>query len=151
MSRPPPATTNPDADGRTVYLVYDQTDGEAADALQSAIEARGYHVVSPLTEGSESEVREVHETSMVLSDAVLIYYGKSTEHWVRMRLLDLMKVRGWGRTDPYLVQALWVGAPDTPHKAKLHVTQALVLNGIADPGPTTLEPFLARLEGPGAS
>jgi TIR domain len=151
MSRPPPATTDPGVEGRTVYLVYDQTDGEAADALQSTIEAWGYHVVSPLTEGSESEVREVHETSMVLSDAVLIYYGKCTEHWVRMRLLDLMKVRGWGRTDPYLAQALWVGPPDTPHKAKLHVTQALVLNGIADPGPTTLEPFLARLEGRGAS
>jgi hypothetical protein len=102
-------------------------------------------------EGSESDVREVHETSMVLSDAVLIYYGKSTEHWLRMRLLDLMKVRGWGRTEPYLAQALWVGAPDTPHKAKLHLTQALVLNGTADPSPTALEPFLAQLGGRGAS
>ena len=27
--------------GRTVYFVYDQADGEAADALQSMIEARG--------------------------------------------------------------------------------------------------------------
>ena len=47
-------------------------------------------------EGSESEVREVHETSMVLSDAVLIYYGNCTEHWVRMRLLDLVKVPAGG-------------------------------------------------------
>jgi hypothetical protein len=152
MSRKPsPTTPETGPDGRTVYLVHDKADSEAAEALQSLIEARGYNVVSPLMEGSESEVREVHETSMVLSDAVLIYYGKCTEHWVRMRLFDLMKVRGWGRTEPYLAQALWVGAPDTAHKSKLHTTQALGLNGIADPRPAVLEPFLARLEGPGAS
>ena len=92
---------------RTVYLVYDQADGEAADALQSTDRESGVlRGVFRLMEGSESEVREVHETSMVLSDAVLIYYGNCTEHWVRMRLLDLMKVHGWGRTDPYLAQAL---------------------------------------------
>jgi TIR domain len=152
MSRHPlSGTTDSAAEGRTVYLVYDQADSEAADALQGMIEARGCFVVTPLIEGSESEVREVHETSMVLSDAVLIYYGKCTEAWVKLRLLDLMKVRGWGRAEPYLAQALWVGAPDTPHKEKLHVTQALVLNGLADPGPTALEPFLARLEGRDAS
>jgi hypothetical protein len=152
MSQQPlSGTTHPSPEGRTVYLAYEQADSEAADALQSMIEARGYNVISPLTEGSESEVREVHEASMVLSDAVLIYYGKSSEHWVKLRLLDLIKVRGWGRAEPYLAQALWFGAPDTPAKEKLHVTQALVLNGLADPGPTTLEPFLARLESRDAS
>jgi hypothetical protein len=147
MSRDKLAEPETSAESRTVYLVYDQADSEAAETLQGTVEAGGYQVVTPLTEGSESEVREVHETSMVLSDAVLIYYGKCTEHWVKLRLLDLMKVRGWGRTEPYLAQALWVGAPDTPHKAKLHTTQALVLNGLADPGLTALEPFLSRLEG----
>jgi hypothetical protein len=150
MSRSPvPATTDTDSEGRTVYLVYAPADSDAAEVLQGTIEAQGYHVIAPLTEGSEAEVREVHETSMVLSDAVLIYYGNCSEHWVRMRLLDLMKVRGWGKTEPYLAQALWVVAPDTPHKAKLHTTQALVLNGTADPELTALEPFLAKLEGPG--
>jgi hypothetical protein len=139
------------SEGQTVYLVYDRVDQAAAGALQSQIEARGCHVLSPLLEGTESEVREVHETSMVLSDAVLIYYGKCTEHWVRMRLLDLMKVRGWGRTEPYQVQALWVGAPGTAHKTTLRTTQALVLNAIDTPGPEGLEPFLARLEGSGAN
>jgi TIR domain len=152
MSRSPLATkSDTSAEGRTVYIAYDRRDSEEAEALQTLIEARGYNVVLPLMEGSESEVREVHETSMVLSDAVLIYYGKCTEHWVRMRLFDLMKVRGWGRNDPYLAQALWVGAPETAHKSKLHTTQALVLNGIAEPAPTVLEPFLLRLEGRGAS
>jgi hypothetical protein len=152
MSRHPlQVTRGESSQGLTVYLVYDQADSEAAGALQGMIESRGCHVLSPLTEGSESEVREVHETSMVLSDAVLIYYGNCTEAWVKLRLLDLIKVRGWGRTEPYLAQALWVGAPATPNKEKLHVTQALVLNGLANPGPTTLEPFLAQLEGRDAS
>lgn len=143
-------TSESSSDGRTVYLVSDPVDRDAAGALQSQIEARGCHVLSPLMEGSESEVREVHETSMVLSDAVLIYYGKCTEHWVRMRLFDLMKVRGWGRTEPYQVQALWVGPPETSHKTNLRTTQALVLNAIDTPGLEALEPFLARLAGSGA-
>jgi hypothetical protein len=139
------------SDGKTVYLVSDPVDRDGAGRLQSEIEARGCHVLSPLVEGSESEVREVHETSMVLSDAVLIYYGNCTEHWVRMRLFDLMKVRGWGRTEPYRVQALWVDAPETSHKTTLRTTQALVLNAIDTSGLEALEPFLARLEGSGAN
>lgn len=147
-SQPPLESSS---DGKTVYLVSDPVDRDGAGRLQSEIEARGCHVLSPLVEGSESEVREVHETSMVLSDAVLIYYGNCTEHWVRMRLFDLMKVRGWGRTEPYRVQALWVDPPETSHKTTLRTTQALVLNAIDTSGLEALEPFLARLEGSGAN
>ena len=61
-------------------------------------------------EGSESEVREVHETSMVLSDAVLIYYGKCTEHWVYAAPRSNEGAR-MGQKRSYLAPSLWVGAP----------------------------------------
>ena len=59
--------------------------------------------------GSEAEAREVHEASMVLSDAVIIYYGTASEHWVRMKLFDLVKAPGWGRREPFRAKAVWVG------------------------------------------
>ena len=39
----------------------------------------------------------MHETSMVLCDAVIIFYGAASEHWVRMKLFDILKAPGWGR------------------------------------------------------
>ena len=101
-------------------------------------------MVSPLMEGSE--VRGPHwATHDGASEQCSIYYGKCTEHWVRMRLLDLMKVPA-GRTDPHLAQASG-SLPRDATQGEVARHAGSVLNGIADPGPTTLEPFLARLEG----
>ena len=58
-----------------MYLVHDRADREAVGALQAELERRGHVVMLPLGEGSEAEAREVHEASMVLSDAVIIFYG----------------------------------------------------------------------------
>ena len=60
----------------------------------------GAWCILPLGEGTEAEAREVHEASMVLCDAVIIFYGTASEHWVRMRLFDLVKAPGWGRREP---------------------------------------------------
>ena len=62
-------------DAKRVYLVHDRGDREAVGALQAELERRGHVVMLPLGEGSEAEAREVHEMSMVLSDAVIIFYG----------------------------------------------------------------------------
>ena len=51
---------------------------------------------------------------MVLCDAVIIYYGTASEHWVRMKLFDLVKAPGWGRRGPFRAKAVWVAEPVTP-------------------------------------
>lgn len=145
---PARASTPPDAGSEepTVYLIYEPSDKKEGDNLRAELEARGCSVLVPLSEGSEAELREVHQTSMVLSDAVLIYYGRCTEHWVRMRLFDLMKAPGWGRSEPYRATAVWIGAPATPQKAELRAGEILVLTD-AEGSPTpAIESFLTLLE-----
>jgi TIR domain/Domain of unknown function (DUF4062) len=150
IQTPAPAVTDSGRQEITVYLVHEPSDREAADALRVELEARGCSVLLPLSEGSESELREVHQTSMVLSDAILIYYGRCTEHWVRMRLFDVMKAPGWGRTEPYRATAVWIGEPATPQKAELHAGDALILTGTEDSKTPSVESFITLLEDPGS-
>jgi hypothetical protein len=147
IAPPPPPPVAPEVKGeaKRVYLVYERDDREPAAILQKQLEALGHVVMLPLSEGAETEAREVHESSMVLSDAVLIYYGNATEHWVRMKLFDLVKAPGWGRTEPFQAKAVWVAAPATPHKETYATNEALVLDATSNPGPSALEPFLTQL------
>ncbi len=132
-------------EGRRVYLVHDRDDREAIGPLQAELERLGHVVVLPLREGSEAEAREVHETSMVLCDAVLIFYGTASEHWVRMKLFDILKAPGWGRRRPFDATAVWVAGPATPSKAGYETDEALVLDATAGFTPEVLAPFAARL------
>ena len=125
--------------------MHDRDDREAIGPLQAELERLGHVVVLPLREGSEAEAREVHETSMVLCDAVLIFYGTASEHWVRMKLFDILKAPGWGRRRPFEATAVWVAGPSTPSKAGYETDEALVLDATAGFSPAVLAPFAARL------
>lgn len=130
-------------DATRVYLVHDRRDREAVAALHDELERHGHVVMLPLGDGTDVEVREVHENSMVLSDAVIIYYGAGTEHWVRMKLFDLVKARGWGRSLPFRATAVWIADPPAPQKTAYDTNEAMVLH--ASGGIAALGPFLDRL------
>jgi len=140
---PPAAPTS--HQGRHIYLVHDRDDHDAIGPLHAELERLGHTVLLPLREGSEAEVREVHETSMVLCDAVVIFYGTASEHWVRMKLFDLLKAPGWGRRAPFQAAAVWVEGPPTPTKAEYETDEALVLDATVGFTPAVLAPFLAQL------
>lgn len=142
---PPPVEPAAAGDGQRVYLVHDRADAEAIGPLQTELERRGHVVMLPLGEGSEAEAREVHETSMALCDAVIIFYGATSEHWVRMKLFDLLKAPRWGRSAPFRATAVWVAEPVTPHKASYSTDEALILRATEGFAPGILEPFLDRL------
>ncbi len=134
----------PDATAHRVYLVHDPADREPAVVLRDRLEKRGLKVMTPLFEGSEAEVRDLHRESMVLSDAVLIYYGQTSEAWARTKLNDLIKAKGWGRTKPFLATAMVLGPPGTESKAAFHTTEALVIDAI-EHSDASLAPFLDQL------
>ena len=141
---PPPVEPAATGDGQRVYLVHDRADREAIGPLQTELERRGHVVMLPLGEGSEVEAQEVHETSMVLCDAVIIFYGAASEHWVRMKLFDLLKAPRWAQP-PFRAAAVWVVEPVTPHKRSYSTDEALVLRATEGFAPGILEPFLDRL------
>lgn len=128
-----------------VYLAHDRGDQEAVGPLQTELERLGCMVLLPLGEGTEVEAREVHEAAMVLCDAVIIYYGTTSEHWVRMKLFDILKAPGWGRREPLRAGAVWVAEPTTAHKLAYETDEAMVLHGTSGAARAVLEPFVAQL------
>jgi len=82
---------------------------------------------------------------MVLCDAVIIYYGTASEHWVRMKLFDILKAPGWGRREPLRASAVWVAEPTTPHKLAYDTDEAMVLHGTSGAARAVLEPFVEQL------
>jgi len=132
---------------KRVYLVHDMIDRDATSEVRGQLERHGLRVMTPLFDGTEAEVREIHQDSLVLCDAVLIYYGEASEHWVRTKVNDLIKARGWGRVAPFLASGVIVGPPDTPAKAGFHTTEALLLE-VDDQ--SALDRFLAELDRSGA-
>jgi hypothetical protein len=128
-----------------VYLIHEREDRGPAEAVRAQLEAMGHVVMLPLAEGAESEAREVHQESLVYCDAVLIYHGSASEHWLRMKLIDLLKAHGWGRAEPFQAKAVLMGPPPTPDKASFATREALVLDATGNSSVSVLEPFLAQL------
>jgi hypothetical protein len=141
-----PAPVEP-VEGSTVriYLICDQQDAEAAEPIQSYLIDCGFDTTLPLTSGTDSEILEDHKDNMLICDAVLIYHGRASEGWLRMKLRELMKLPGYGRTTPLLEKAIYMGGPVSPLKEKFKIVDGAVLRNYGNFDPATLDPFIARI------
>jgi hypothetical protein len=129
-----------------VYLVCDKQDYDAVGPLSDHLYDQKFEVILPLFEGDEAEVREDHKESLLLCDAVVIFYGNSSEGWLRTKLRDLQKIAGYGRTKPMLAQAIYTGPPDNPAKQRYRTREVLLLRNFGDFTPDTLQPFIDEIQ-----
>jgi hypothetical protein len=143
-SKPAPAPTD-DAGTARVYLICDQSDVEAVGPLQDYFFERGCEVTLPLAEGSEAEVFQDHKENLLLCDAVVIFQGRASEGWLRMKLRELLKLPGYGRTEPLLGKAIYVGGPESPTKERFRTREAVVIRNYGDFTPAPVEPFIAQI------
>src|SRR5260370_42645964 len=86
---------------------------------------RGYEATLPLLDGSETEVFADHKENMLLCDAVLIFQGRASEGWLRMKLRELLKLPGYGRAVPLLGKAVYIGGPESPSQERVTTHQTL--------------------------
>lgn len=141
-----PAAAPPEpGDAKRIYLICDQSDVEAVGPLQDYLFGQGCEVTLPLTEGSEAEVFQDHKDNLLLCDAVLIYQGRASEGWLRMKLRELLKLPGYGRTTPLLGKAVYVAGPSSPPKERFKTLEAMVIKNYGEFDPTSFEPFTARI------
>jgi hypothetical protein len=147
----PPGADAAGATPASLYLICDREDFEAADQLAAYLFEQGVDVVLPATEGDEAQVYEDHKANLMDCDAVLIYYGRANELWLRMKLRELQKVAGYGRDRPLLAKAIYVGAPRTDAKERLRDREAVIVRNYDSFTPESLQTFLAQLrQGKGA-
>jgi hypothetical protein len=134
-----------DASAVRIYLICDRNDLDALEPMRSYLLDQRYEAILPLSDGSDAEVFEDHKENLLLCDAVLIFQGRASEGWLRMKLRELLKLPGYGRTAPLLGRAIYIGAPESPPKERFKTLEAQVIKNYSEFDPASLEPFIARI------
>lgn len=145
QQRKSPALATEVSGAARIYLICGQQDVEAAEPIQNYFFERGYEVTLPLLDGSEAEILQDHKENLLTCDALLIYQGLASEGWLRMKLRELLKLPGYGRTTPLLAKGVYIGPPEHPAKGCFKTLEALVIKDYGEFNPSALEPFLTQI------
>jgi len=125
-----------------VYLICEKQDLNAVEPLQSFLLDRGYEAILPLLDGNDAEVFDDHKENLLLCNAVLIFQGQASEGWLRMKLRELLKLPGYGRTAPLTGKAIYIGGPASPMKDRFKTLEARVIRNYDNFEPALLDSFI---------
>lgn len=130
---------------RRIYLINDIQDRESVFPLNDFLFDRGFEVIPSVLDGDEAQARADHRESLLICDAILIYYGAAGEAWLRTKLFDLRKLAGYGRTTPLLAKAILIAPPGTAAKERFRTLEATIFKQNGDFTAEALEPFLKQI------
>lgn len=102
--------SNPDSDSKHVYIMHNKADKNEVAKIKQQIEKSGFQVLLPEFEGELLELRQKHIDNLRNFDVALIYKGNVNDQWVQMKILDILKAPGFGRSKPILGKAI-IGVP----------------------------------------
>ena len=97
-------------------------------------------------QGDEEEIREYHEENLRSCDGALILFGSANECWLRRKLRELQKSRGYGRTKPMPTIAISLLPPKTADKERFRTHEAMVIPQWEGFSPETLQPLISRMK-----
>lgn len=131
-----------------VYLIYDQSDEEAAAELEDFLFDSGLEVVTPAFDEDEAVATRAHIANLSDCSAAILYYGQARKSWVDLTLRDLLKAGGYGRSEPIPHQAVFVGPPEDRRKERFrsHHAQVMHQKGDTFAAPAELEAFVAAIK-----
>lgn len=110
-----------------VYMICDPADFAAMEPLSDFLYNRGLETIVPPTQGDQQALDEDHIQSLLVCDAVLIYWGAGNDFWLRKKLRDLQKIAGYGRTEKFRARAVYVAPPGNTAKDRFRTHEAAVL------------------------
>lgn len=129
-----------------IYLIHDKRDGAESKELENYLTSQGYKVLSPTYEGDLVDLRYIHQENLRRCDGSIIYYGSSTEDWIKTKLQDLLKAPGFGRIKPLRAKAVYVeGEKEGVDVNQFEKNNAMVLGKNDSFKPEHLKPFLTKL------
>ncbi len=131
---------------KMIYLIADRRDVDDSAEIQSYLKKRGFNVVSPSYEGDIVDLRYVHQENLRRCDGSIIYFGQSSEEWIKTKLQDLLKAPGFGRSKPMIAKAVYFKGKKTVNLDHYKKNNAMVLGNSESFTPEHLKPFLTKLE-----
>lgn len=129
-----------------LFLVCDKMDVDHIKELEDYLFEIGCDVITPAFEGVEAELIADYQENLKACDAVLIYYGKGNELWIRSVIRDLTKIDGYGRTKPLNLKGIFLAPPPGRPKERLRLHDALVIDGTKGFSPGLMESFIEKLK-----
>ncbi|HVF67140.1 MAG TPA: hypothetical protein VM914_05735 [Pyrinomonadaceae bacterium] len=142
-ARPSPPAENGEGTGpRAVYLICDNRDVGDVMPIEDYLFNQGFEVINSAVVSESDDAAQAHRESLLYCDAALIYYGNANPMWLRSKLWDLQKARGWGRTSPLSAKAVVVGAPQTTEKQRFRTHEVPLVIQNFEGSPEALEPFV---------
>jgi hypothetical protein len=128
---------------RAVYLICDNRDVGDVVPIEDYLFNQGFEVINSAIVSEGDDAAQSHRESLLNCDAALIYYGNANPMWLRSKLWDLQKARGWGRTSPLEAKAVYVSGPQTTEKQRFRTHEVpLVIQNFEGFSPDALKPFV---------
>ena len=132
---------------KIIYLILDKEDVEEGQVIAKALKKKGFRVVQPIFEGELVDVRYIHQENLKRCDAAIIYFGNTSEAWIRTKLQDLMKSPGFGRVKKMIAKAVYFRDKKRIDSNYLKKNNTMILGEQAPFKLLHLKPFLELLEG----
>ena len=114
-------------DSKLIYLICEQRDEEAVEALEDYLFKEGLEVCLPAFDGDEADVKALHQENLINCSGALVYYGAAPRAWVDIKLRDLIKAVGYGRENPIENQAVFIAPPHDHRKERYKSHKAKII------------------------
>jgi hypothetical protein len=131
---------------KSIYIIHDKSDAKSITKLKNYFDKKGFEVLSPAFEGDVMDIRFVHESNLRKCDGSIIFYGDTSEEWIKTKLQDLLKAPGFGRSKPDMAKALIITGEKNIDKNSLDKYKTLVVEEAEKISAKDLQPFIAKLE-----
>jgi len=122
----------PVTDSKLIYLICEQRDEEAVEALEDYLFKEDLEVCLPAFDGDEAEVKALHQENLINCAGALVYYGAAPKAWVDIKLRDLIKAVGYGRENPITNQAVFIAPPHDHRKERYKSHNATIIRQSED-------------------
>ncbi|MAZ42061.1 MAG: hypothetical protein CMB93_04690 [Flammeovirgaceae bacterium] len=132
---------------KIIYLILDKEDIEEGQVIAKALKKQGFRVVQPIFEGELVDVRYIHQENLKRCDAAIIYFGNTSEAWIKTKLQDLMKSPGFGRVKKMIAKAVYFRDEKKIDSNYFKKNNTMILGEQAAFKLLHLKPFLELLEG----
>lgn len=120
------------AGSHLVYVICDVRDAQKGEEIREILKRHACEAVLPSVDVNQADFRFEHDELLKRCDSVLIYWGGATSFWVRLKLQDLQRIFGEGRTAPFRKKILYGGAVKTFDKENFLTNEVTYIKNFED-------------------
>ena len=92
-----------------LYVICDFHDREELLQMKNEVEELGCEMVFSAFEENETRMRRTHMDNLNHCEAVLFYFNHASDKWLKTRILEMQRVKAYGREQMDFAKAIGIG------------------------------------------